>query len=221
MSASVPQLTSVPAYPQGVRKVHVGCGPHALLDGWCNADVRPFAGVDHVMDATEPWPFSGLTHVFGEHFIEHLEIDRAIDFLVHAGRSLAPGGRIRLSTPNLAWVMAAHPTHGDADVDQRIENTLALNRGFYGWGHRFLWTAEMLTGVMASLGYAGVELHDYGHSRDPELAGLERHGNYSVLDGLPSVIIAEGVRGSSPIAHNPSIQAWIDHEFLRHVRSGH
>ena len=222
MSASVPQLTSDSAYPQTVRKVHVGCGPHALLEGWCNSDVRAFAGVDHVMDATGPWPFRDLTHVFGEHFIEHLEIDRAIDFLVHAGSSLAPGGRIRLSTPNLAWVMAAHVLHGDdIDVEQRLERTLALNRGFYGWGHRFLWTAEMLTGVMASLGYQQVELHEYGQSGDPELAGLERHGNYSVLDGLPSVIITEGVRGAAPIAHNPSIAAWIDHEFLRHVRSGH
>jgi predicted SAM-dependent methyltransferase len=222
VSASVPSLTRDPAYPQTVSKVHVGCGPHALLDGWCNSDVRPFTGVDHVMDATQPWPFDGLTHVFGEHFIEHLEIGKAIDFLVHAGTSLRRGGRIRLSTPNLAWVMAAHLTHGEAaDVDARIENTLALNRGFYGWGHRFLWTAEMLTGVMASLGYDQVELHEYGQSRDPELAELERHGNYSVREGLPSVIIVEAVRGASAIAHNASIQAWIDHEFLRHVRSGH
>ncbi|HWM11536.1 MAG TPA: hypothetical protein VNO82_19415 [Solirubrobacteraceae bacterium] len=221
MSVSVPHLTSDPAYPQTVRKVQVGCGPHALLEGWCNTDIRAFSGVDHVMDATEPWPFTGLTHVFGEHFIEHLEIDDAIEFLVHAGTSLAPGGRIRLSTPNLAWVMAAHLTHGEADVDERIQNTIALNRGFHGWGHRFLWTAEMLTGVMASLGYEQVELYDYGHSRDSELARLERHGNYSVLDSLPSVIIAEGVRGSTAISHNPSISAWIDHEFLRHVRSGH
>jgi predicted SAM-dependent methyltransferase len=222
VSASVPSLAHARAYPHSVRKLHVGCGPHALLDGWCNTDVRPFPGVDHVMDATERWPFSGLTHVFGEHFIEHLEIDRAIDFLVHAGASLAPGGRIRLSTPNLAWVTAAHALNGDdVDVEQRLERTLALNRGFYGWGHRFLWTAEMLTGVMASLGYQQVELYDYGRSGDPELSGLERHGNYSVRDGLPSVIIAEGVRGADPIAPNPSIAAWIDHEFLRHVRSGH
>jgi predicted SAM-dependent methyltransferase len=217
---SVRKLTSDPAFPHTARKVHVGCGPHALLEGWCNTDVRAFEGVDHVMDATQRWPFSGLTHVFGEHFIEHLELNQAIDFLVHAGTSLVHGGRVRLSTPNLAWVMAAHPTHGD-DVDERIQNTLKLNRGFYGWGHRFLWTAEMLTGVMASVGYEDVELYDYGQSRDPELAGLERHGNYSVEHGLPSVIIVEGVRGTTPIAHNRSVQAWIDHEFLRHVRSGH
>lgn len=205
-----------------VRKVHVGCGPHALLEGWCNTDVRAFKGVDHVMDATEPWPWDGLTHVFGEHFIEHLEIDKAIDFLVHAGASLAPGGRIRLSTPNLAWVMHTHFTSGaTVDAERRLADTIKLNRGFYGWGHRFLWTEEMLTGVMASVGYDDVEMHTYGHSDDPELHALERHGNYSVADGLPSVIIVEGIRGTGPIERNPAIDAWLEHDFLRHVRAGH
>ena len=60
-------------------KVHVGCGPKVHLNGWCNTDVRPFPGVDRVLDATEPWPFDSLTHVYGEHFLEHLEIDKAID----------------------------------------------------------------------------------------------------------------------------------------------
>lgn len=205
-----------------VTKVHVGCGPKALLEGWCNSDLRAFKGVDHVMDATEPWPWTGLTHVFGEHFIEHLDIDKAIDFLVHAGNSLAPGGRLRLSTPNLAWVMRTHFTFGDdVDAERRLQDTIKLNRGFYGWGHRFLWTAEMLTGVLASVGFEDIALYEYGRSDDAELDGLERHGNYSVVEGLPSVIIVEAVRGTEPIARNEAIDAWIEHDFLRHVRSGH
>lgn len=207
---------------QDVRKVQVGCGPKALLDGWCNTDIRPFPGIDHVMDATEPWPFTGLTHVFGEHLLEHLEIDKAIDFLVHAGNSLARGGRLRLSTPNLAWVMRTHFTFGDdVDSERRLQDTIKLNRGFYGWGHRFLWTAEMLTGLLVSVGFEDVDLHEYGRSGDPELDGLERHGNYSVADGLPSVIIVEAARGPAPIARNEAIDAWIEHDFLRHVRAGH
>lgn len=204
-----------------IRKVHVGCGPHALLEGWCNSDLRAFKGVDHVMDATQPWPFRELTHVFGEHFIEHLAIDKAIDFLVHAGTSLASGGRIRLSTPNLAWVVRTHFSLTLADEEQRLKETLDLNRAFHGWGHRFLWSEEMLTGVMAMVGYEDVELFAYGESDHPELAGLERHGGYSVVDGHPSVIIVEAVRGRQPIARQPGVDAWIDHEFLRHVRGGH
>jgi predicted SAM-dependent methyltransferase len=202
-------------------KVHVGCGPKALLEGWCNTDLRPFKGVDHVMDATEPWPWTDLTHVFGEHFIEHLEIDRAIDFLVHAGASLAPGGRIRLSTPNLAWVVHTHFAPGATDAERRLEDTIKLNRGFYGWGHRFLWSEEMLTGVMAGVGYEEITLHEYGSSEDPALRELERHGGYSVAGGHPSVIIVEGVRGAAPIERNDDILAWIEHDFLRHVRAGH
>ena len=204
-----------------VRKVHVGCGPHALLDGWCNTDLRPFKGVDHVMDATGPWPFRELTHVFGEHFIEHLDIDQAIDFLVHAGKSLAPGGRIRLSTPNLAWVVRTHFSLAPADAEQRLKETLDLNRAFHGWGHRFLWSEEMLTGILSMAGFEDVELFAYGESDDPELTGLERHGGYSVVDGHPSVIIVEAVRGDQPIERSPQVDAWIEHEFLRHVRGGH
>jgi predicted SAM-dependent methyltransferase len=202
-------------------KVQVGCGPKALLDGWCNTDIRAFKGIDQVMDATEPWPFTGLTHVFGEHFLEHLEIDKAIDFLVHAGNSLAPGGRIRLSTPNLAWVIRTHFDLGPVDEEQRLSDTLRTNRAFHGWGHRFLWTTEMLTGILASLGFEAVETYGYGESRDREFAGLERHGGYSVVDGLPSVVIVEAVRGGAPIERNPAIDEWINHEFLRHVRGGH
>jgi len=204
-----------------VRKVHVGCGPHALLEGWCNTDLRSFKGVDHVMDATEPWPWSGLTHVFGEHFIEHLDIDLAIDFLVHAGTSLAAGGRIRLSTPNLAWVMHTHFAPGPVEMERRLADTLKANRAFHGWGHRFLWSEEMLTGVLASVGYEDVGVHAYGESGDPAFAGLERHGSYVVGDGLPSVVIVEAVRGTAPIARSAQIDAWIDGEFLRHVRGGH
>jgi predicted SAM-dependent methyltransferase len=204
-----------------VTKVQVGCGPHALLDGWCNTDIRGFKGIDQVMDATEPWPFTGLTHVFGEHFLEHLDIDKAIDFLVHAGNSLAPGGRIRLSTPNLAWVIRTHFALGPVDEEQRLADTLRTNRAFHGWGHRFLWTTEMLTGVLASVGFEDIEIFGYGESRDPEFQNLERHGGYSVVDGLPSVVLVEAVRSESQIERNPAIDGWIEHEFLRHVRGGH
>ena len=220
---ATPPIVAVPAdpAPPAVRKVHVGCGPKALLPGWCNTDVRPFPGVDAVLDATQPWPFRDLTHVFGEHFIEHLEIDAAIRFLVHAGAALAPGGRIRLSTPNLAWVVHAHFALDPPSLERRIEDTLAMNRGFYGWGHRFLWTEEMLRLVMTAVGYEDVEAFAYGESRDPELRGLERHGGYVVEGGHPSVIILEGVRGERPIAPDPAIDAWLERELLCHVRSGH
>jgi predicted SAM-dependent methyltransferase len=204
-----------------ISKVHVGCGPKALLPGWWNTDLRPFDGIDEALDATQPWPWDGLTHVYAEHFIEHLEIDQAFAFLTHAGNSLAPGGRIRLSTPNLAWVMLTHFAQQPADFEQRLSDTLKTNRAFHGWGHRFLWSEEMLVALLTTMGYENVETFAYGESNDPELRGIERHGGYSVVEGQPSVIIVEAVRGAAPIGVPEGIAGWVDHEFLRHVRAGH
>jgi predicted SAM-dependent methyltransferase len=203
------------------RKVHVGCGPTALIEGWHNTDLRPFPGVDSAMDATQPWPFSELTHVFGEHFIEHLAIDQALRFLIHAGNALAPGGRIRLSTPNLAWVMATCFDPAPSSLQRRLDDTITINRGFYGWGHQFLWSEEMLRFVMESVGYECVASFAYGESDDPELASLERHGRNSIDGGLSSVVILEGVRGELPLAAAPAVDAWFERELLCHVRAGH
>lgn len=204
-----------------VRKVQVGCGPTALLDGWCNTDLRPFPGLDLAMDATQPWPFHALTHVFAEHFIEHLTIEQAIEFLLAAGTAMAPGGRLRLSTPNLAWVVATHFSLEPDSTQQRLDETLHINRAFYGWGHRFLWSLEMLAVVLDGVGFEEVEAFDYGESHDPVLENLERHGKYTVHDGHPSVIIVEAVRGTRPIVADQRLTAWLEQELLCHVRSGH
>lgn len=60
-----------PNFPSGIKRVHVGCGPHAILPDWWNVDVRKFRGIDDVIDAAEPWPYTDLDFVFAEHFIEH------------------------------------------------------------------------------------------------------------------------------------------------------
>jgi hypothetical protein len=155
-------------------------------------------------------------------FSQHLRIDDAIAFLTHAGNALRKGGRLRLSTPNLTWVLATHYAIGsEVDVETRRLQTLKINRAFYGWGHQFLWSEDLLRGLMESMGYEGVESFAYGESRDPALQALERHGSYLVTDGCPSVIIVEAVRGTRPIALEPSMKAWIDREFLSHVQQGH
>jgi predicted SAM-dependent methyltransferase len=74
---------------RGIKRVHVGCGPHAILPDWWNVDVRKFRGIDDVIDAAEPWPYTDLDFVFAEHFIEHLTLDRGLTLLIiHAGNSL-------------------------------------------------------------------------------------------------------------------------------------
>ena len=207
-----------------IDRINLGCGPHHRLEGWLNADLRPFPGVDHVMDATESWPFAdgSLCYVYGEHFLEHLSIDQTLDLLGHAGRALRPGGRIRLSTPNLEWVVATHFCLDDAtDPGRRRQETLKVNRAFYGWGHQFLWSRELLEHVLLGTGFAAVDFFAYGESDDPNLCGLERHAGYSLAEGRPSVVIVEAVRSGAEVRVDPELREWIREEFLRHVDAGH
>lgn len=203
-------------------RINVGAGPNCKIPkGWINVDIRAFPGVDRVMDVTKEWPFTGVKYVYAEHFLEHLNLLDAVQFLVNAGNSLEVGGKIRLSTPNLKWVLVSHFDLKSSDREKIISDTLRTNRAFHGWGHRFLWCEDFLTFILESLGYGGVRYFNYGVSDDPNLNGLEQHGGFSVREGFPSVIIAEAKKGDQEITLPGSIKEKLIFEFSRHVSSGH
>lgn len=174
------------------------------------------------MDATELWaiPHGSLAYVYGEHFLEHLPIGGALACLSHAGRALHRGGRLRLSTPNLEWVLA---THFDLDGpgEQRRRQPLVVNRAFHEWGRHFLWSRALLDHVLDALGFEDVTEHRYGESDDPQLCGLERHGSATVTQGRPNVLIVEATRGKRAATVPPELEGWLREEFVRHVEAGH
>lgn len=191
------------------------------MSDWWNVDIRQFNGIDQVMDATQPWPYRDVDFIYAEHFLEHLTLDRALAFLIHAGNSLRQGGIVRLSTPNLEWVIHTHFKTGPVERDKRLMDTLKTNRAFHGWGHQFLYSGEMLLHILEQLGYADIKLCAYGQSDHPELVSIEKHGGFSVAGGFPSVIIIEAARGTSPLAVPESLVAFLRENYLKQVASGH
>lgn len=204
-----------------VRRVQVGCGPHHHRAGWWNTDLRPFAGIDEAMDACAPWPWhEQLDYVYAEHFLEHLTFENAMSFLLEAGRALRVGGRIRLTTPSLEWVIKTHVVFGP-DGAMPVYDTLRLNRAFHGWGHAFLYSAPMLRTTFEKIGYVDVTFCDYGRSDDPALCDLELHGDFSVDHGYPSVWIVEATKPESGIAIDGVFHAFVDDALGQYLRGGH
>jgi hypothetical protein len=211
-----------PEHPNGIRRVQVGCGPSNIRSDWWNTDVRPFEGIDEVMDAAREWRWrSRLDYVYGEHFLEHLDLEDAIGFLTHAGHALAPGGRIRLSTPSLEWVLTTHFGFAGPDAPEHLSETLTINRAFYGWGHRFLYSRGLLHWLMQSVGYAEIAFFAYGQSDTEDLRGLEMHADDGTADGYPSVWIVEARCGDAPVGVAEETLAFLEQHFLQHVRGGH
>ncbi len=221
MTAHLPIGRKGPRETGGLRRVHVGCGPENLLPDWWNVDLRGFPGIDEVADVTQPWPWSNLEFVYGEHFLEHLPLELALDFLSHAGRALQSGGVIRLSTPNLEWVMATHYGAGGSDRPRRVADTIATNRAFHGWGHHFLYSQDMLAHVLGEMGFESISFHAYGESDEPALRGLERHGELEFWGTLASVVIVEARPGQAKVQASARLLAMLEADYLSHVRSGH
>lgn len=206
-----------PAHPPAATaaetlRLHVGSG-RRRLEGWINLDIQLLPGVDVVADVRHGLLFSGVEAIFAEHFLEHLEIDAALDFLFECHRALRAGGWLRLSTPNLDWVWATHyRLEGTAEYRRHL--AIALNRAFYGWRHRFLWNREMLGVALAACGFSELAWQRYGESGRPELRGLEGHEISPDAAGLHHVLVVEAVKGEPRPDDLAALRSKIDEEFL-------
>lgn len=175
----------------GPRKLHVGSGPLAR-EGWINLDAYPYPGVDFVLDVRDGLPFANVSHVYAEHFLEHLELEDALAFLVECRRVLRDDGVLRLSTPNLDWVWRTQYHHGQwASAREAVRDCFALNKSFRGWAHRFLFNLDTLTAALHAAGFDDVRSCAYGQSDDAELSGMERHPRDVDGEGLPHVLVVE------------------------------
>ena len=177
-------------------RLHIGCGEQSLK-GWINIDNQGLPGVDQVLDVRRGLPFSGVATIYAEHFLEHLSLDEGLAFLAECRRVLLPDGVLRLSTPNLDWVMQTHYRGSAASPDDAREDAFRINRAFHGWGHQFLYNAATLESALAESGFERVEQLRYGQCDRPELAGLERHETGVDRPELPHVLIVEA-SGSAP-----------------------
>lgn len=204
------QRARVELVRRSVERLHIGCGPQAL-SGWTNLDIEFFPGVDVVRDVRDGLPFKDAQHIYAEHFIEHLTYDEALRFLKECRAALRDDGVLRVSTPNLDWVLETHYRGPD-----RVGICFAMNKAFRGWGHQFLYNEETLVATLQAAGFADVRFFEYGRSDDLVLTGIERHETYPDEPGMPHVLVAEA-RGRRA-AGSGNIEAIID-EYDRALRS--
>jgi hypothetical protein len=197
------------------QRLHIGSG-RERLEGWVNIDAQALPGVDLVADVTQGLQFSNVAAIFAEHFIEHLALGDAINFLDESWQVLGRGGWIRLSTPNLDWVWSTHYVLGSEVVAKR-DAALNLNRAFHGWRHQFLWNREMLGEALAACGFGSVRWCQYGVSKLKVFRGIERHATYGDHSDMPHVIIVEARKGPRQPERLEAFRRLVEREFIVHL----
>jgi predicted SAM-dependent methyltransferase len=93
-----------------MKKLNLGCGRN-IMQGYINADIFPYAGVDKIFDATKRFPFDDDTfdEVFASHFLEHFTEPEKILEEIH--RVTKAGGEVKILTPHFTFHRAYELFH--------------------------------------------------------------------------------------------------------------
>lgn len=171
-----------------VRKLQIGAGS-SRPPGWLNTDIEPGDGLAF-LDATKRFPLEdeSIHYIFSEHVIEHLTYDEGKAAMAEAYRVLAPGGRMRTSTPNLTRFIDLFSKDPSDDAKAFIVGKLQwhewptepnsaaiiLNLQMSSWGHKFMYDVATLGGALTRAGFRNVQEFEANLSNDPHLADLEQ-----------------------------------------------
>jgi predicted SAM-dependent methyltransferase len=172
------------------HRLQLACGPYPI-DGWLNVDSSKQVASVVFVDCLRPMPFPDASFdcVFSEHFIEHLLFDDGARLLEEVHRVLQPGGRIRIATPDIRFLIGLYGSPKSETQSRYLcwaverwpgvkkpKDVFVINHFFRAWGHRFIYDPATLSEVMESVGFSEITLCSPGQSAHPPFQGIERHG---------------------------------------------
>jgi predicted SAM-dependent methyltransferase len=159
------------------------------MPGWLNADLFPWSVRLLHLDATEPFPIGSveIDYVFSEHMIEHISYSQGSHMLFECHRVMRDGGIIRVSTPNLAFLIDLYKEEKSAlqkeyikwETNQFIhfapyeDATFVINNYVRDWGHQFIYDEKTLTASLERAGFRCVTRCELNESRHKALQSLE------------------------------------------------
>jgi len=172
----------------GPHRLNLGCGRHPL-PGWLNSDYHPESNRELYLDVRKPFPFEPATfsRVYSEHMIEHLIPSHAALMLSECWRVLQPGGRLRVATPNLVFLIDLYGAD-NSPLQRRYlewaanraglptdhaEGNYIINHFVRAWGHRFIYDERSLRHAFEQAGFGEIMAWRPGESSSDDLRGLE------------------------------------------------
>jgi predicted SAM-dependent methyltransferase len=169
-------------------RLHIGCGKRNLT-GWLNSDYFPSdPNIVHI-DATRKYPFANnsLNYIFSEHMIEHVSYEQGASMLRECYRTLKPGGRLRIATPDYTFLHELYASEkSDLQLNyikwatdnhinglQHYADIFVINNYVRDWGHLFIYDFAALRSSLETAGFKNIEKQQINVSNDPILTSLE------------------------------------------------
>jgi len=169
-----------------------------------------------VFEALARIPAGCARLISSEHFFEHFDRQQGHEILRECLRLLRPGGVVRMVTPDLEkevkiyldllpeidWDSMVLPhryghvgprnpdPYGKLRDGEAFTRSMLLNNGMHMDGHRYLYDFETISQSMRLAGFTDVRREEFGASRHPELAGIDRHdGGETGRNWVPGIAL--------------------------------
>jgi predicted SAM-dependent methyltransferase len=148
-------------------RLNLGSGPNKI-EGWTNVDLAGMSP-DLKWDLRFGIPFAdgSVQAIFLEHVCEHFPLSAVFGMLEECRRKLKPGGILRIGVPDFGRYMKSYAGDG-AFIDElrpgRPTKLLAVAEVALAHGHRSVWDAETLEGVLTEAGFVDVSRKTFGES---------------------------------------------------------
>lgn len=170
-----------------VKKLQVGSGPN-VLPGWLNTCKNPEVPGVYFLDITQRSPFNDNTfdYVFSEHMIEHMTYVDGIAMLRECYRIMKPGARIRISCPDINFLIRLANNPSDQDIEYikwasqhftpwapYTDGIFVLNNFVRDFHHIFIYNPKTLEKSLTMTGFTDFTWHNIKESSDPHLCNLE------------------------------------------------
>ncbi|BCB89134.1 class I SAM-dependent methyltransferase [Phytohabitans suffuscus] len=143
------------------------------------------------LDICEPLPFAdgSVDWVYAEHLVEHVSLSDGTGWLAEVRRILAPGGVLRVTTPDLATYVDGYRTGGAFFSRHRgrmraaglgppmpSRRAFMFNQLFYLYGHRWLYDFEELAYALSTAGFPAEDVRRcaFREGARPDVADLDR-----------------------------------------------
>jgi predicted SAM-dependent methyltransferase len=168
-----------------IKKLHIGAGNRKIKD-WLNTDIGN-KSIMPVVDVTKKFPFNTKTfdYVFSEHMIEHIKYQDGVKMLKESFRVLKSNGKIRISTPDLQFLIDLYSNEKDQLQKDYIEWSCknyqltegsiieVVNNYFQSWGHQFIYDKNTIENTLKAVGFTKIEFFKINESNNLDLKDLE------------------------------------------------
>lgn len=125
--------------------------------------------------------------VFSEQMTEHIAYAKGASMVKESFRVLRPGGTLRISTPDLAFLLDLRrsdrtplqeeyirwSTHEFIKAVPYADDAFVINNFVRRWGHPFIYDEKTLRATFVTAGFEGVVRCALNESAHQELRGLE------------------------------------------------